>query len=192
MANLNGPFGFRAVGHTMGACITASEYSIASGYTSSIFTGDLVILTGTSRQIAVSDDTTGTPDTTNVGVFAGCSYKDSSGDRKFSKYWPASTTATEIVAYVYDDPQIIFEAQCNTIAVTDLGMHADWVAGTGSTTTGKSAGQIDVTTGAATTGKQIELMRLVPRDDNAVGAYAKVLCKIVEHVRAAAVTGVDV
>jgi len=185
MANVNGPFGLRPARHSTGGVIRASEYSIASAYATSIFTGDVVEMTGTGTNIAKA----AAENVDNIGVFAGCRYVDSQGKQQFSQYWPASTTASDIVAFVYDDPNIVFEAQCDTLAAADIGALADWNVGTGSTTTGQS-GLYVVASSTGTTGKALRLLQAKPSPDNAYGAYAKVEVVFAEHVMKGVVSGV--
>ena len=58
----------------------------------------------------------------------------------YSQYWPSGTVATDIIAYVYDDPlRLVFRIQsAGTPAQTNVGECADVVADAGSTTTGQS------------------------------------------------------
>lgn len=186
MANDNSAFGFRPVRHQAGGKIRTNEYSIATGYSSNIFHGDVVEMTGTDKNIQV----VAAGNTDNLGVFAGCRYVDSSGNQKFSKHWPASTTATNIVAYVYDDPFIVYECQCDTLAEADIGQLVDLNAGAGSTTTGVSGFYADVGAGTGTTGKSFRLIELVTKPNNAYGAYAKALVTFQEHVMMGVVSGV--
>ena len=64
-----------------------------------IFTGDLVIL---SKMVLLH--LTLATETNNIGVFAGWHTLASDGSYVYSQYWPSGTVATDIVAYVYDDP----------------------------------------------------------------------------------------
>jgi len=186
MANTDSPTGFRPVRHRNGSRIIQNGYTIASGYTEDIFKGDPVELTGTSRNIALA--AADNPD--SIGIFAGCEWTPTNGGKRvFSKYWPDDQTGTDIVAYVYDDPQIIYEVQINTLAVTDLGAGFQWVDGGGSTVTGLAAGYLDQGT-SGTAAVQMRVEKLVPRDDNAYGAYAKVECSWMENALANVVAGV--
>lgn len=186
MANTNAPFGLRPVRHNSGGTIRANEYSIASAYGTNIFTGDVVELTGTGRNVAKASAT----NVDNVGVFAGCRYVNSSGKQVFSQYWPASTTATDIVAFVYDDPNIIFEVQADGAVAGEMGVLADWNVGTGSTVTGQSGLYAVVSGTSATTGGSLRIMGLVQSPENAYGAYAKVEVIFAEHVLKGVVSGV--
>jgi len=67
----------------------------------------------------------------------------------FSKYWPTGTTATNIKAYVYDDPNLVYGVQsAGSTVQDDIGNLGDLVAGAGSTTTGLSAFELNGTTTA--------------------------------------------
>ena len=188
MANINGPFGLRPVRHLHGSTIVQNAYTIASGYASNIFIGDPVMQTGIGNNIQVAVGTEGTPTVNGCGVFAGCFFTDSTGKPTFSKYWPSGTVAADAVALVWDDPQIIFEAQSLSFALNDIGALVDFTAAAGNTKTGLSGSYLDSTTG--TTGKTFRLLRLVPRPDNVVGAYAKVEVLYVEHALLGVVSGV--
>lgn len=185
MANVNAPSGLKPTRHQTGGQIRLSQYSIASGYGTSIFSGDPVVQTGTGKNIAASAAGT----TNSIGVFAGVRYVDAQGRQIFAPAWPAGTVATEIVALVYDDPDIVFEAQIDTIAEADVGLLADWALGTGSLATGVSGAYVDSAT-KATTGTSLRIIGLVPRVDNAYGAYAKVEVLFIEHALRGVVSGV--
>ena len=185
MANTTAPRGLVPVRHPSG-CIRVGEYSVdgTTPYAYNIFKGDPVQMTGAGRNVALAE--AGNVD--NIGVFGGCKYVDANGSQQFSNYWPASTTATDVVAYVYDDPNIVFEIQCDTIAVGDVGNLIDWNAGTGSTVTGNSGAYAQEST-KATTGEPLRIERLVNRVDNAYGAYAKVEVTFATHARKGVVSG---
>jgi len=186
MANVNSPFGLRPVRHQSGGEIRTNEYSIASAYNTNIFHGDPIEMTGTGKNIQLA--AAGNAD--NIGVFVGCRYVNSQGEQKSSKYWPASTVATDIVALVYDDPFIVYEFQCDTLAVGDIGQQIAWNAGTGSTTTGVSGAYGDVGAGTASTGKELRLVELKRSPDNAYGAYAKAYGVFAENAFMGVVSGV--
>ena len=64
---------------------------------------------------------------------------------------------SNIDAYIYDDPYMLFEAQCDgTIAKTDIGKNTDSVLTTGSTVNGQSKNEIDDSTEATTAGLQVK------------------------------------
>ena len=187
MANADAPRGLIPFRHKNGSPIVTNEYTIASAYSTSLYRGDPLILSGTSTNVNIAVGTAGTPSVAGIGVFAGCTWTDSTGQFHFSKYWPASTVATDAKALVWDDPNIIFEAQSVTFALNDSGGLVDFTYAAGSTKTGYSGCYLDSTT--ATTDKSFRLLRLIDRPYNAVGAYAKVECIYVEHALLSVIAG---
>ena len=180
MANADNAIGFVPIKHKTGGEIRLTEYSIASGYSgASLGKGDPVELTGTSDNIQKS----AAQNENSIGVFAGVRYIDSLGNPVFTEYW-ASGTATkgtvDAVALVWDDPNIVFRIQCDTLALADVGALADWDAGTPSATTRLSGCEL-VASSTATTGKGIRIMCLSDIPDNAVGTYAKADVMFAEH-----------
>ena len=176
MANPNSPYGLKVVRHMSGNAPRANKYTITSGLAENIFTGDLCVLTA---------DGVITPHTAtevnNIGVFAGVSYTASDGEYVYSKYWPSGTVATDIVAYVYDDPYTVFRIQsAGTPAQTDVGACADVVAGTGSTSTGQSGFNLNGTmsNGTAT----CKIIGLWEDPSNSFAQYAQLEVLINEHI----------
>ena len=101
MANTDAPNGLKPVRHIAGGTIRPNEYKIPSGYNTAIFTGDAVKLLS-SGYVAVA-----AAGNRLLGVFAGCSYPNSSGEQVFSRQWTASATTqgtVDVTAYIYDDP----------------------------------------------------------------------------------------
>ena len=179
MANVDAAFGARPVRHLTGGTVRANEWKIIGDGTSStaIFTGDFVKLGATGYIDAAAAGNR------ILGVFAGCSYTNSSGEQIFSKYYPASTTTQssgDITAYVYDDPNIVFAVQSSGSAdFADIGNLANHVAGSGSTTTGGSAHEIDGTTGTGTAG--LRILGLYNEPKNAYGTNGVLEAVIWEH-----------
>lgn len=149
MSSTSAPFGFRPSYHNSGQ-MRPKAYTIASTYAANIFSGDPVKLTSDGViQLGTSDGTrSGTTDgITLLGVFAGCQYNDSTGKPTISPFWPSGTTGTEIVAWVYDDPETLYDVQYanpgtpgTTSVQTAVGAECDWRVASpgGSTQTGLS------------------------------------------------------
>ena len=179
MANVDAAFGAKPVRHLTGGTIRANEWKIIGDGTSStaIFTGDFVKLGATGYIDAAAAGNR------ILGVFAGCKYTDSSGDIIFKRYYPASTTTLgsgDITAYVYDDPNIVFAVQSSGSAdFADIGNLANHVAGTGSTSTGQSAFEINGTTGTGTAG--LRILGLYNEPKNAYGTNGVLEAVIWEH-----------
>ena len=176
MANPNAPYGFKVVRHMSGNAPRANKYTIVSGLAENIFTGDLCILDA-NGQITPHTAT----ETNNIGVFAGVSYTASDGEYVYSKFFPSGTVATDIVAYVYDDPYIVFRIQSEgTPAQTDVGACADVVAGAGSTTTGQSGFDLAGTTSTGTA--TCKVIGLWEDPSNSFAQYAQLEVLINEHL----------
>jgi hypothetical protein len=84
-----------------------NEYAITSTYGTALAIGDPVQLTTDGSIIR------GANDVGNLGVFAGVTYTDSSGEIKITGYWPASTVSTDAKALVIDDPLMTFHVKAD-------------------------------------------------------------------------------
>jgi len=199
MSSTSAPFGFRPSYHNSGQ-MRPKAYTIASTYAASIFSGDPVKLTDNGViQLGTSDGTrSGTVDgVALLGIFAGVQYLDSSGKPTISPYWPGGTTGTQIVAWVYDDPETLFDVQYNNpgTAGTDsvqsaVGEECDWVVASpgGSTSTGLSNTLLSAI--QATSG-QFQITGFAYNiNDSLTDAYVVVTVRINEHHYKAAVNSV--
>ena len=181
MTNQDSPRGFVAVRRAGGGDFgELGEYRIAGGYGTAIYEGDLVKLTGTGKQIERS----ATGDTPNVGVFRGCQFERPDGEIVFENQWPAGQsirTGSEVIAWVQDDPNIVFEVQADgDFQPADIGRKADIVATAGNGTIGRSKEELDYSTLGSS--GQLYVLDLVRRVENDFGENAKVLVQIDEHV----------
>ena len=167
MANKDAAFGMKPVRMIGGAPYTGgqSRYRIAANYGTSIFQGDMVAqVTGGTVEIHADGGTV-----TVVGVFNGCMYTDpTSGEQVFSNYYPASTNASDLIAFIIDDPDVVYEVQADdTFPVTDLFGNFDIVyTSAGSTKTGISGSELDVTTGATNTNLPIKAIDISEDPNN--------------------------
>lgn len=199
MSATSAAFGFRPSFHNSGQ-IRPKAYTIASTYAANIFLGDPVKLVDAGTiQLGTSDGSrTGTVDGILVlGIFAGCEYNDATGKPTVSNFWPTGTTATNIVAYVYDDPETLFDVQYanpgtpgTTTVQTAVGEQCDWTATApgGSTSTGLSSTSLTVI--QATAGQfQIIGFQNFP-NDSLTDAYVTATVRINEHQYKAAVNSI--
>jgi len=177
MANVDAAFGLTPIRHLSGNGYSrANKYTITSGLSENIFTGDLVIITADG---VITPHTAG--EVNNIGVFAGVSYTASDGSYVYAQYFPSGTTATNIIAYVYDDPYTVFKVQsAGTPAQTNIGNCADVVAGAGSTTTGQSGFEMSGTMSNGTA--SLKILGLYEAPDNAFGTNAIMEVLINEHL----------
>ena len=199
MSSTSAPFGFRASFHNSGQ-MRPKAYTIASTYAANIFEGDPVKLVDAGTvQLGTSDGTrSGTvAGILLLGIFAGCQYTDALGKPTVSAYWPSGVTATDITAWVYDDPETLFNVQYSnpgtpgtTTMQTAVGEQMDWVVASpgGSTATGLSNTQIGVI--EATSG-QFQLTGFAGEiNDSITDAYIVAIVRINEHIYKAAVNSI--
>lgn len=197
MSSVSAPFGFRASFHPSGQ-MRPKAYSIASTYAANIFSGDPVKLVDAGViQLGTSDGTRGgTVDGVSLlGIFAGVEYTDSTGRPTVNNFWPTGITATNITAWVYDDPETLFDVQYNnpspgTTVQTAVGEECDWTVASpgGSTSTGLSNTLLTVI--QATSGQfQITAFHGFP-DDSLTDAYLTATVRINEHQYKAPVNSV--
>lgn len=142
---------------------------IASAYDTAIFYGDFVklVAAGTAEKAAVT--TAAVAGT--VGVFVGCSYTDPTTKQPtFSQYWPADTVASDAVAYVADDPKLVFQMQGDgSIAQTGLGNNVQAISTAGSTDIGRSKNALDASSIATTNTFPLRIVDFVDGPSSAVG-----------------------
>ena len=185
MANQDAAFGLRPVKRIGGTPFTGgqSRYRIAANYGTSIFQGDMVAqVTGGGVEIHADGGTVPI-----VGVFNGCKYTDpTSGEQVFSNYYPASTNASDIIAFIIDDPMVVFEIQANTaFPIADLLGNFDIVyTSAGSTKSGIAGAELDVATGATTAGLPLKVIDISedPENDDVSSANTNVYCVIQNHI----------
>jgi len=178
MATTAAPYGLRPINLIGGQVFSGStrQIAITSAYNTNIFFGDIVAIDATNGTI-VKVAKTGTDGTTNalpagvVGVFLGCTYTDPTLKYKLnSQYWPASTAASDAMAYVCDDPDTLFQIQASgTVAQTSLGANFPLVQTAGSTTTGDSKVALLYSAGGTDTFLPLRLVDFVNGPFSTVG-----------------------
>jgi len=173
MANQDAAFGMRPVRMVGGAPYTGgqSRYRIAANYGTAIFQGDMVAqVTGGTVEVHADGGTVPI-----VGVFNGCMYTDpTSSEQVFSNFYPASTNASDIIAFIIDDPMVVFEVQADAaFPIADLFGNFDIVyTSAGSTVTGISGAELEVSTGATTAGLPIKAIDISGDPENSDVATA--------------------
>jgi hypothetical protein len=192
MANQDAAFGLRLSRSGNGSDLIGmqNKYRIAANYGTSIFQGDIVkaVTGGGVERIAA-----GNTDLV-LGVFNGCRYTDpSSGKETFSNFYPASTNAADIEAFIIDAPHAQYEIQADAaFPVADLFGNFDIVDATaGSTASGTSRTEIDVTTGATTAGLPLKAIDIStdPENSDVSSANTNVIVVINNHLFSAGTTG---
>lgn len=193
MANINRANGFSPVRSLCGVgswSQMGNLYAIASDASNTYALGDVVMS-------AASADTNGIPfvqkwggaTTTSalpLGIIVGFATPPvgislQGTSLTLEQSYIGKSAGTQYV-YVIDDPMTVFEAQFDStaIAVTNLHQNAGVTITADQTSTLSLAAPLSnlVLTGPATTATlPIRVIGLVQRSDNAVGAFARVLCK---------------
>lgn len=178
MSAVAAPFGLRPVFHPSGS-IRPVAVTIASGTVPNIFQYSPIAYVAASGAITLA-----AAGARAVGTFMGVEFTPSDGRRRYSNTWPANQVATQIVAYITSDPQILYEIQGNgPVAQDDIGECQDWTVNdttAGNTTTGLSNVALTTPTAAAIAGLQV--FGLAPYIDNDWGdAFTIVQVYIAEH-----------
>ena len=167
MATSATPYGARPIG-TLSASgsFTAKvrQLPIASGYGTAIMNGDFVKIVA-DGDIELDN---GTTSLTTCGIFVGCSYTPSTTNQKtFNTQWPASTVASDAMAFVIDDPNVVFQMQADgEMETADRGMNLAVIYAIGSTAIGKSKSKIDASSVAATATLPLRLLDFVDGPDS--------------------------
>ena len=179
MANKDAAFGFRPARHLTGGLIRTNEYKIAANYGTALYHGQAVkaVAAGGIESCAAGEVV--------LGIFGGGFFTDPTTSKpNFSNYYPAITNASDIVAYVYDDPRIVFEVQHDGTGTAAMNFSGFDLVGTGgSTNTGRSTQELDTST-STTSGqfKQIGISKDPNNSDtSAANANAYVVANVGEH-----------
>jgi len=173
------PMGARPCGTVVGSPYQGkvTHYKIKNAYGTSIFFGDFVKWGDDNPNTTIQKDT-GTATLTPIGVFLGCAYTDpSTGQFTPNQYFPASTAADDIVAYVATDPFVLMQMQSDeTLTQDDLGKNCAIVQTAGSTAIGTSKNAVDGSTAATTNTLPLKVVDFIDGPDSEVGdTYTDVL-----------------
>lgn len=179
MASSATPHGARPVSSLVSCAYNAkiTHYKIKNAYGTSIFYGDFVKWADDNPNTTIQKDT-GTTACTPIGVFLGCAYTDpTTGQFTPNQYFPASTAADDIVAYVASDPFLVMQMQSDeSLSQDDLGKNVAVVQTAGSTSIGTSKNAIDGSTAATTATLPLKIIDFVDGPDSAIGdSYTDVL-----------------
>jgi len=179
MATTAAPYGARPINTTSASGSYTGKVQhikIASAYGTAIFYGDFVKLVTAGT---VEKDT-GTTACTPIGIFMGCKYTDSTTNQMtFNQQWPASMAASDAMAYVVTDPEVLFQMQGDeAVAQAALGANSAVVQTAGSTSIGNSKNAVDGSTVATTNTLPVKIVDFVDGPTSSVGdAYTDVIVK---------------
>ena len=183
MANVAEKFGLRPYRKLDGTPLVGAQnrYTIASNHTTAIFQGDLVIPL-TAGNI---DRHTANNSAAVIGVFNGCFYTDPTTSKPtFRNSYPGSIVASDITAFVVDDPDAVFLMDADAAFTrADLYQNYSVSTGGGNTTTGISEVQLDVSVSGTNASFVIQAIDISQDPDNSdtTAANANVLVRINKH-----------
>ena len=170
------PFGLKPVYHPSGL-VRSLNYTGVYDTNAVFYSGTAVSLnnSGTASTLAVASNTP-TSNQRLAGVFGGVEYTDASGRRTVSKWFgPALGTATDVVMWVFMDPEIVYEIQATgSVASSAVGQEYDLLNNSsgqiiGNGGLGTSTASLDPTNVAAGTQAQLQVVGLGREITNAWG-----------------------
>ena len=191
MANTTERFGLRPSRQLNGSPFINAQnrYRVANNNSTSIYQGDVVIPFASGNIGRAIANTS----TAAVGVFNGCFYTDPTTQKPtFKNYLPGSTVASDIVAFVIDAPDTVFEVNANGVfAVADIFKNFQINNASGSTATGISLVQLDIAESGVTSTflvQAIDISGDVLNSDVTV-SNANILVRINNHFYKAGTAG---
>ena len=183
MANVVEKFGLRPYRKLDGTPLVGAQnrYTIASNHSTAIFQGDLVIpLTAGNIDRHIANNSAAV-----IGVFNGCFYTDPTTSKPtFRNSYPGSIVASDITAFVVDDPDAVFLMDADAAFTrADLYQNYSVTTGSGNTTTGISEVQLDVSVSGTNASFVIQAIDISQDPDNSdtTTANANVLVRINKH-----------
>ena len=191
MANVTERYGLRPSRQLNGSPFINAQnrYRVAADNSTNVFQGDVVIpfASGTIGRAVANTSTAA------VGVFNGCFYTDPTTQKPtFKNFLPSSINASDLVAFVIDAPDTVFEVNANAVfGVADIFKNFSINNVTGNTATGISLVQLDVAnSGTASTFlvQAIDISGDVFNSDVTV-SNANILVRINNHAYKAGTAG---
>jgi len=185
MSNQLEKFGLRPYRKLDGTPLAGAQnrYTIAAGYATAIYQGDLVQPTTAGN---VERHTGNTSDAV-VGVFNGVFYNDPTTQKPtYKNYYPGSITPTQgdITAFVVDDPDAVFLMDADeAFTRADLFKNYSVTTASGVTQTGISSVQLDVSASGTAATFAVQAIDITQDPDNSdtTVSNANVLVRINNH-----------
>jgi hypothetical protein len=187
MANVSEKFGLRPYRKLDGTPLVGAQnrYTIASNYATAIYQGDMVkvVTSGNIERHSAANDAGNS--TAVVGVFNGVFYTDPTTQKPtYKNYYPGSITASDITAFVVDDPDAVFLVDADE-AFTRADLYKNYAVTntTGVTQTGISKVQLDVSNSGTTVSFVLQAIDISQDPDNSDTATsnANILVRINHH-----------
>ena len=190
MANKDAAFGLRPIGKVgqNDANQGLSEYSVSASSAAIYFQDPVRAASQGTIRVAAAGETL-------IGSLNGIFFTDANTSKPtFANNLKASNTATDIVAFVADDPYERFEVQSNNAAAsaqTDVFMNADIVVSAGVVANFVSNSMLDDATLSTTSGQLKIIGPSTNVDNNEVASgYVNWVVMINEHIYNSATAGI--
>jgi len=185
--SVEAPYGLRPINLIGGQVFAGSTrlIPIASSSGTAIYYGDVVVVnsSGTITKVSATSSSFST-----VGIFLGCQYTNPTTKQLLQQqYYPGGVSASDIKAFVLDDPDALFKVATVSSGTTigfltqaAVGQNVAYVpnASSGSATTGDSAAAV-LATADTETALPFKVVDVVP--DTAIagypGSYTEVIVK---------------
>jgi hypothetical protein len=191
---VDAPYGLKPVNLIGGLPFAGAtrQIPIGNAYPTSIFNGDVVQLNSSGNVIITTLQNNASAVNGVIGVFLGCSFTNPTTKQKqFSQYYPASTAADDIMAYISDDPNALYKVVNVTSNVADsavggllpaylsransFGTNAELVLNTGLTNTGNS--RMGVFINNVTSSLPFRVVDVVTDSANSSGNFVEFIVK---------------
>lgn len=194
------PYGFQGMGTYSASggyyANMVNSWTIANGYGTSLFTGDLVV------NAADGTITLATPNNPSLGVLMRVQYMDTANFANSVNYYPkniATYNTSPVIASVLVDASVVYDGQSNSasgVVLTSRGNNANVASNafdnthSGNTVTGSSTEQFD-TLAAGSAAYNFNIIGIVQKDSNDWGIpYNSLLARINSHVWRAGTAGI--
>jgi len=185
MSNQLEKFGLRPYRKLDGTPLVGAQnrYTIAPGYGTAIFQGDLVkpVTSGNVERHAAGTSYA------VVGVFNGVFYNDPTTQKPtYKNYYPGGVTPTQgdITAFIVDDPDAVFLMDADAAFVrADLFKNYSVSNATGVTQTGISSVQLDVSASGTAASFVVQAIDITqdPENQDTTVSNANILVRINNH-----------
>ena len=187
MANVKEEVGLRPYRKLDGTPLVGAQnrYTIASNYATQIFQGDLVIAKTTGNIEKYDASGNAGLSTAVVGVFNGVFYTDPTTQKPtFKNFYPGSIVASDITAFVVDDPDAVFLVNADeAFTRADLFRNYAVTNTTGVTETGISKAMLDVSNSGTTVSFVLQAIDISqdPENSDTATSNANILVRINHH-----------
>jgi len=188
------PYGLKPINLIGGTSYVGStrKIPIASNYDTGIFNGDVVQYTSDGTIIITTAQAQTSALAGIIGVFVGCSFTDpSTGQLTFRQNYPANTVASDIEAFVIDNPSQLYKVVNVTgntadnattgllplakTRATTISCNAELVLNTGLTSSGNS--RMGVFINNVTSILPLTVVDVIPDTKNSAGNFTEFVVK---------------